>query len=52
LFGGKDKDKEGGLPTVQQVAGESPGNETPMSPVGEAKKNRFSLGRKKSNAFM
>jgi ubiquitin carboxyl-terminal hydrolase 9/13 len=52
LFGGKDKDKEGSLPTVQQVAGESPGNDVPMSPAGEAKKNRFSLGRKKSNAFM
>ena len=56
LFGGKDKDKEGGLPTVQQVAGESPagGHEAaPMSPAaGEAKKNRFSLGRKKSNAFL
>ena len=55
LFGGKDKDKEGGLPTVQQLAVESPaGHEaTPMSPAaGEAKKNRFSLGRKKSNAFL
>ena len=62
LFGGKDKDKEkdGGLPTVLQVPGESPssggGHEappTPMSPAtGEAKKNRFSLGRKKSNAFL
>jgi ubiquitin carboxyl-terminal hydrolase 9/13 len=59
LFGGKDKDKEAGLPTVQQVPGESSpagGHEatTPMSPAagGEAKKNRFSLGRKKSNAFL
>jgi ubiquitin carboxyl-terminal hydrolase 9/13 len=53
LFGGKDKDKEGGLPTVPQSAGESTGPETPMSPVDDkAKKNRFSLGRKKSNAFM
>jgi ubiquitin carboxyl-terminal hydrolase 9/13 len=53
LFGGKDKDKEGGLPTVLQSAAESTGPETPMSPVDDkAKKNRFSLGRKKSNAFL
>jgi ubiquitin carboxyl-terminal hydrolase 9/13 len=53
LFGGKDKDKEGGLPTVPQSAGESAAPETPMSPVDDkVKKNRFSLGRKKSNAFM
>ena len=54
LFGGKDKDKEGGLPTLQQVPGESPtGHEVPpMSPAGAEKKNRFSLGRKKSNAFL
>ena len=53
LFGGKDKDKEAGLPTLQQVPGELPAGSheaAPMSPAaGEAKKNRFSLGRKKSN---
>jgi ubiquitin carboxyl-terminal hydrolase 9/13 len=55
LFGGKDKDKDGSLPTVQQVPGEAPasGHEAPpMSPAGVEKKNRFSLGRKKSNAFL
>lgn len=57
LFGGKDKDKEGGggLPTVPQgVSAESPfAPEAAMTQAEEkAKKNRFSLGRKKSTTMM
>lgn len=57
LFGGKDKDKEGGsgLPTVPQGASaESPfAPEAQMTQAEEkAKKNRFSLGRKKSTTMM
>jgi len=64
LFGGKDKDKDkeggGGLPTVPQGSGETPttpllpsnGPEAPITPAEEkAKKNRFSLGRKKSTIY-
>lgn len=54
LFGGKDKEKEGGLATVPQGSGDTPANpEAPMTQAEEkAKKNRFSLGRKKSTTLM
>lgn len=63
LFGGskdKDKDTSGGLPPLPQGSDERPnapllpsnGPEAPITPAEEkAKKNRFSLGRKKSTIY-
>jgi ubiquitin carboxyl-terminal hydrolase 9/13 len=60
IFGGgkdKDRDASGGLPPLPQGSDERPntpllpsnGPEAPMTPTEEkVKKNRFSLGRKKS----
>lgn len=57
--GGKDRDGSAGLPAVPQGAApaDTAPAETPMSPGGaggeeKAKKNRFSLGRKKSTSLM